>query len=181
MNVSDLVNQALHSGHSINEVLVINKTNELIKTANTQFNITLPNIDIRFDLKGRNAGQAIRHADQYTIRFNKDLVHNNSLKTIITDVVAHELAHIVLFYTHWGFGHDNMWKRICRILGGNGERCHSEQVESCRKSKQYEYTLSNGQTIVLGKTRHNRIQEGKIYITRDTGMPISSACQFREV
>jgi predicted SprT family Zn-dependent metalloprotease len=170
-----IANFALDNGLSVNETIVFNKTNELIKVANNTFNIELPEVEIKFDLKGRSAGQAIRYGDKYTIRYNKDLIHNKSLLNMINDTVPHELAHIVLMFTKWGKGHDNVWKRVCVKLGGNGERCHNEEVQSCRKTKKFEYKTQFGPSIIVSSTIHKRIQAGRIYSARNSGRLIQNS------
>lgn len=146
---------ALQNNLSVQESIVFTKTQELIKTANNVFKICLPEINIKFDLKGKAAGQAIRKGNEYTVRFNKELVHNNSLITIITDTIPHELAHIVCFFTLWGKNHDRNWKRICIKLGGNGERCHTEETQICGgKTTKYEYTFSSGKKIKVSSILH---------------------------
>ena len=40
-----------------------------------------------------------------------------------TDVVIHELAHAICFRLKLDTGHGEAFKRVCRLMGGSGDRC----------------------------------------------------------
>lgn len=152
---------------------IIDKVDELIVLSISKYNITLPNIDIKFDLKGRSAGQArVKRSifgNEYTIRFNIDMVNDHRFDHIYNQVVSHELAHIIGFYTGWFKNHDRKWKSVCIALGGNGERCHDQEVTYARNVKQYKYNTTCGKVITVSAIRHNKIQKGKVYKLASTG------------
>ena len=55
---------------------VRSKVAELVKQANQKFNIDLPEIQIRFDLRGGAAGMAGGRLGQFYMRFNRDMMLN---------------------------------------------------------------------------------------------------------
>ena len=126
----------------------------------------VPACDIRFDLRGRSAGQAGRREFQYFMRFNRDMMLNAGWDHLITDTVPHELAHIICFANGSDQAHGLFWKRTCQELGGTGERCHSEAV-TYAKGRTYVYTSSTGYTVNLSEVKHRRIQAGSSYSFRD--------------
>lgn len=149
---------------------VIDKFNDLVKVSNDKFNMVLPSIELRFDLKGCSAGQAVLKDGKYSIRFNIDMINGSGFEHIINDTVAHELAHIIAHIKKYGFKHDKYWRMFCINLGGSGNRCHTETVIPARKIQKYLYDTTCGSTIVISKIRHNKIQnENKVYRLVDTG------------
>lgn len=143
----------------------------------------LPPIDVRFDLRGATAGQAARRSDgrgyNYFMRFNRDMMLNEGWDHLFNNTVPHELAHIICFVFNLDRGHGAAWRRTCRMLGGNGERCHSEAVVYA-KGRTFVYTTSTGQTFNLSETKHRRVQQqGAVYTFRDSRMGrIDRQCAF---
>lgn len=144
-----------------------NKIQSIINRANSLYDIELPNIEIKYDLKGLSAGQAICKTIEgiryYSIRLNIDILHNEGYDTIINDTIPHEIAHIVMHYIGQGFNHNAKWKKLCIDLGGTGKRLHDAIVTKARKTKQFEYKTTCGKTIVISLNRHNKIQNGIVY------------------
>jgi len=145
---------------------VRNKINQLIAAYEARTGQKVPQCDIRFDLRGRAAGQAGRRGWNYFMRFNKDMMLNDSWDHLIKDTVPHELAHIICFANGTDRGHGYNWKRTCQTLGGSGERCHEEAV-TYAKGRTYVYTSSTGHTVNLSETKHRRIQQGAGYTFKD--------------
>lgn len=179
MNINTLVEQALATGNTINEVIVINRTNELINQAKLIFNIELPDVEIKLNLNGVNAGLACKKNNKYSVHFNSDMIHNDSLMNIIKDTIPHELAHIICMVTKWGKNHDNTWKNVCKKLGGTGNRIHNEKFSYAHGN--YEYQLSTGEKICLSKIRHNRIQNGSMYYKGNNIITKECFCKKVEV
>lgn len=148
--------------------MVLARCKDLIALANAKFNIQLPNVDIRFDLQGANAGQAGRIRDRYFMRFNTDMMTNEGWNHLYNDTVPHELAHIVCFYRGNDRGHGKWWRYTCRQLGGSGNRCHSEEVTYAKGNTWY-YVTKSGMVVALSNTRHRRIQQGGTYTFRNYG------------
>lgn len=138
----------------------------------------VPQMNIRFDLRGRAAGQAGRKGLNYFMRFNKDMMLNEGWDHLIKDTVPHELAHIICFANGSDFGHGLFWRRTCRELGGSGERCHTEAV-TYAKGRTYVYTSSTGYTVNLSEVKHRRIQAGSSYTFRERNKGrLDSTCAY---
>ena len=138
----------------------------------------VPQIDIRFDLRGRSAGIAGYRGWNYFMRFNKDMMLNQAWDHLFNDTVPHELAHIICFANGSDRGHGYAWKRTCIELGGNGERCHSEAVVYA-KGRTFVYTTSTGATVNLSETKHRKIQQGAYYLFKDRSKGrLDRACSY---
>ena len=135
------------------------------------------NLKVYFDLRGRTAGQACRRNGQFYMRFNVDMMQNDSWDHLINNTVPHELAHIVCMWKVWDRAHGRRWQAVCRSLGGDGERCHKEEVRYAKGST-YLYTTSTGKTIAISQVRHRKIQRGVVYRTVDGGK-IDSTCTYK--
>lgn len=155
---------------------VLAKVEFLKSQAARYFGIDMPNIDVRFDLVGRAAGMAGRRSGQYYMRFNRDMMMNDSWPTMIGDTVPHELAHIVCYVNpKLGRNHDWGWRAVCRRLGGSGDRCHEEPVQYARGTVYY--TTSTGATVSVSLNRHSKIQRGREYIWKD-GSRVNKSCAY---
>ena len=142
-------------------------------------NRIIPVTDIRFDLRGRCAGQAGRIRGQWVMRFNRDMMVNQSWDHLINDTVPHELAHIVCMANNLDRGHGYMWAMTCRELGGNGQRCHTEEV-TYAKGNTYVYTTSTGKTYNVSQVKHRRIQQGNGYTFKDRSLGrLDKTCAYR--
>lgn len=135
---------------------------EIIALAESKFGQALPHIDIRFDMRGRCAGQAISRPSRgnegyYAVRFNVDMMLNDSWDHLYNNTIPHEIAHIVCFYLKLDRGHGRNWKRVCIQLGGNGERCHNEEI-NYSKGRTWYYVTKSGEVVALSDTRHRRVQ-----------------------
>ena len=153
------------------------KVAELILRANRLYNIQMPSVDVRFDLRGKSAGEAgYRVFGQFYVRFNVDMIANDSWEKILNDTVPHELAHVVCFFRNTDNGHGAAWRQVCRALGGTGERCHKEAV-TYAKGRTYYYRTTVGKIVALSQVRHRRVQQGQVYVYRDGGR-VTSGCAF---
>ena len=141
----------------------------------TQTGQTLPDIQVRFDLRGRVAGWAGSRGGRYFMRFNTDMMQNTGWDHVLNNTVPHELAHVICFVQGTDSGHGSTWARTCRALGGNGERCHSEAV-TYAKGQTYVYTTSTGRTIHLSSIKHGKIQQGATYTGRNGLGRIDRSC-----
>lgn len=159
---------------------VISKISKLVEQANQLYGIKLPNIQLRFDLRGRCAGQAIRRGLQYSMRFNTDMMQNAGWDHLINDTVPHELAHIVCFFRGNDSGHGANWRSTCIALGGNGQRCHSEQVVYA-KGKTYAYTTTSGHVTNVSERMHQRIQRGDRYSLKHGRGQLHNQCAFQVI
>lgn len=154
-----------------------NKIVELTQRANQLYNITLPNITVRFDLRGRAAGQAYRRGMDYGVRFNRDMMMNQGWDHVFNDTVPHELAHIVGFFTQLDRGHGSFWRRVCQDLGGTGNRCHSQLV-TYAKGDTFFYVTTNGHNVAVSATIHRRIQQGTSYTYKNGKGQLNRDCSY---
>ena len=145
------------------------KIQTLIEDAEKMFKFKMPYVEVRFDLRGRSAGQALRKGSDYSMRFNIDMINNSGFDHILNDTVPHELAHIICMYRNIDTGHGKIWRNICVFLGGSGERCHSEEVIPARVTEKFVYTATCGTKLTVSKIRHNKIQKGVGYTLKSTG------------
>lgn len=154
---------------SMRTLQIRDKVDQLLNEIDSLLNITLPFVDVKFDLKGRTAGQAIVKNGQYSIRLNIDMINDDRFDHIYNDTIIHEVCHIVGFYTRAFKNHDNGWKSLCKRLGGTGERCHSLETTYARTVKQYLYETTCGNKVKVSAIRHSKIQKGKSYTLKSTG------------
>ena len=159
----------------------ISQVQARIQTLTTQWQArtgqTLPDIQVRFDLRGRVAGWAGSRAGKYFMRFNTDMMQNQAWPHVLNNTVPHELAHVICFVQGTDSGHGRVWVRTCRALGGNGERCHSQAV-TYAKGETYVYTTSTGRTINLSSIKHKKIQQGASYTGRMGLGRIDRSCSY---
>ena len=163
---------------------IIARCKEVTAKAEQLYNVDLSALRITFDLRGRCAGMASARRDFRTgslteikVRFNHDMLTRDAFTHVLENTVPHEIAHIVCFMNpNLGRGHDAGWARVCRALGGNGERHHSEDVVY-GKGNTYEYTTDAGHKVRMSQKLHNNVQQGRGYIYRSKGR-VSKECAY---
>ena len=164
---------------------IIARCKEVIAKAEQLYNVDLSTLRITFDLRGRAAGMASARRDYRTraltdfmVRFNHDMLTRDAFTHVLEDTVPHEIAHIVCFANPTlGRNHDHGWARVCRALGGNGERCHSEDVVY-GKGNTYEYTTDAGHKVRMSQKLHNNVQQGRTYTYSKGKGRVSKACAY---
>lgn len=155
---------------------IIQRCNAIIETVKTTYGIDLSNVSVRFDLRGRAAGVAMRRGNVYSIRFNADMLTRDAFDHVLNHTVPHEYAHIIcMMVPRLGSGHDSGWKRVCVSLGGNGKTRHSEDVVFS-KGVTYEYTTTLGHPVRVSQIMHNKIQRGAQYTCGRQGS-LAPGCQ----
>lgn len=77
----------------------------------------------------RCAGRCIywRHKDILKVEFSEALF-NSIPEMEKTDTVIHELAHAICMRLSLDRGHGANFKRVCRLMGGSGDRCLKTEV-----------------------------------------------------
>lgn len=155
-------------------------TKKLLASASRHFRTRLTEPAIRFDLRGKTAGQ-VRSADGHvwTIRYNPHFLKRHP-EEFLARTVPHETAHVVAFGL---FGprvppHGREWQAIMGLFGASPERCHSYDVEGLqtRQLRRYEYRCAC-RTHKLTSIRHNRIGSGQVYLCRQCGAPLERVRQ----
>jgi predicted SprT family Zn-dependent metalloprotease len=157
---------------------IIDKCKAVFAKAKELYGLDLEHVGIHFDLKGRAAGQACRRGARYYMRFNRDMLTREAFDHVINNTVPHEIAHIVCFKNPaLGSGHNSGWERVCEALGGNGTRCHKEEIVY-GKGHTYEYTTDRGHKVRLGDKYHKDIQAGRsVSYKRGLGT-VTKACAY---
>jgi SprT protein len=140
---------------------VLAKCKEVFARAMELYGTDLSKVSISFDLRGRVGGWASAKGTprRYAMRFNHDMLLREE-KEMIDEVVPHEIAHIVCFMKpQLGRNHDYGWARVCRALGGTGDRTHDMPVVY-GNGVTYEYTTDRGHKVRLNDKRHAVVQRG---------------------
>jgi len=134
--------------------------------------------EVRYDLVGRAAGQAVydrfSNKSPHVIRVNPILLNENE-SYIVNQTVPHEMAHVVVhqFYEARGIqvrGHGNEWKRVMRYFGLQPDRCHSLDTTTVRAIKggsEYHFNCGCvGKVYKLSKNKYTRYANGMSYRCR---------------
>lgn len=130
--------------------------------------------EVRYDLVGRSAGQAVYRRfnnPNHVIRLNPILLNENE-SYLVNQTVPHEMAHVVVhqFYLARGIqvrGHGNEWKRVMRHFGLEANRCHQLDTTTIKAIKgvvEYNFNCGCvGKVYNLSKNRYNRFLKGSSY------------------
>lgn len=157
---------------------VIAKCKEMVARAQELYGMDLSNVRVRFDLKGRAAGQAYRRGGEYGVRFNHDMMTREAFEHLLNETVPHEYAHIICFMNpQHGRNHDYGWARVCSALGGSAKRTHSEEIVY-GKGRTFEYTTTNGHKVRLSETMHKKVQRGVAYNYRQGKGTVNMFCTY---
>ena len=158
------------------------KCKEVFARAMELYGTDLSKVAIRFDLKGRCGGVAGArgYPRAYFMRFNRDMLMRET-DEIVNVVVPHEIAHIVCYIKpELGRHHDYGWARVCKALGGTGDRTHDMDVVY-GKGITYEYTTDRGHKVRLNDRRHAIVQRGQTLTYRKGMGTVTSACAYSVV
>ena len=137
---------------------------------NQQLDRQDPMPSLRFDLRGRCAGQAFPQS--WSIRLNSTLLHRHG-DEFIEQTVPHELAHLVAFAQ---FGrqirpHGKEWKLIMGLLGQEPSVCHNYTVAPARVVSRHAWHCPC-QQHALSSIRHRRALAGQTYQCRHCGQAL---------
>lgn len=153
------------------------RSSELLEAGAAWLGLPPPRPEVRFDLRGRAAGQA-RFGPRGTllIRYNRQLLLANP-EPFIDETVPHECAH-VLAYARYGRRirpHGPEWQAIVTRLGGKPERCHAFDVSSAetRRMREFDYHCGCG-SHRLSAIRHHRVLAGQVYLCRRCAQPLKA-------
>jgi len=147
-------------------------TIELLALASKHFRVKLTLPVIRFDLRGKSAGQVRTSAgSDCVIRYNPRLLERHP-QEFLAQTVPHEAAHLLAFSL---FGpriapHGREWRAMMAFFGVPPERCHQFSVEGlqARRLRRYAYRCAC-RTHQITSIRHNRIRSGQTYLCRQCG------------
>ena len=128
-------------------------------------------VSIRFDLKGRAAGQArFTPAGGIEIRYNLAIAALQP-EQFLRETVPHEVAHVVTWLLHGQRvrPHGPEWRAVMRHLGVHDpQRCHEYEMPSLRSQRRWPYRCAC-KTHQLSTTRHRRAQQGTRYQCKACG------------
>ena len=160
---------------------VLTKCKAVFEKAKELYGVDLSKVAIRFDLKGRVGGMACARGSVFArvfhMRFNYDMLLRET-DEMINVVVPHEIAHIVCFMKpELGRNHDYGWARVCRALGGTGDRTHDMDVVY-GKGTTYEYTTDRGHKVRLNDRRHQHVQSGRTLSYRKGLGTVNQQCAY---
>lgn len=154
------------------QVDVVDRANmrfkECISMAAAYYKINLPELDLRFNLKGTTAAQFCRDTPEqqegtWFFRINKTLLRAN-LESFLLDTIPHEVAHYVTRFI-WGGkvrSHGKEWQSVmsdCFKVAAT--RCHNMDVSKVRRAPYIYGCACPGRTFQLTVRLHNSIQRGR--------------------
>lgn len=157
----------------------IARTQELLSQAAADLGVRVKTLEIRFDLRGRAAGQARYGTRQgiggpWIIRYNPVLLRENP-DSFIAQTVPHELAHVVAFVRHGHRirPHGPEWRAIMEQFGAAPERCHRYDLARIprRATRVFPYHCGCGEHQ-LSSIRHHRVLAGQTYLCRRCAGPL---------
>ncbi len=161
----------------------LERTHRLLQLARTYFGIDIAEPNIRFDLRGKTAGQVrIRDGKVCLVRYNLGLLHRYP-EDFVRATVPHETAHLVTLRL-FGTGakpHGPEWRTVMRLFGAEPMRCHDYDVEGlqARRVRRFRYRCGC-RSHQLTSIRHNRVLDGQIYLCRSCGRPLESVTEVPE-
>ncbi len=159
------------------------QTRQLLRLAAEHYGMPAPRVEIRFDLRGRAAGQAQMPArGRPLIRYNPQLLLHNG-ESFLQRTVPHESAHIIAFrlYGRRIRPHGDEWRAVMLLFGADSRRCHDFDVSSVPSRSYTRHSYRCGcREHSLTSIRHNRIQAGQVYLCRTCGQELRVNDQIAE-
>jgi len=151
---------------------VTERTQHLLQFAESHFNLSIEAPLIRFDLKGKTAGMILfPRRGSCTIRYNLPLL-NRYGEAFINATVPHEVSHLIARTLHGPKikPHGIEWKEIMKLFHASPNRCHNSNTEQSegRNMRYFDYRC-DCRSHQLSAIRHNRIQNGVIYLCQKCG------------
>ncbi len=143
----------------------------LLERLELELGRAMPRPEVRFDLRGRAAGQAA--LDGTFLRFNAVLLQDQP-QAFLEEVVPHEIAHVAVgVIAPRARPHGREWRAVMRLLGVEPRRCHDFDTRrsETRRLRRFEYRC-DCDTHALTSIRHNRVLAGTVYRCRRCGAPL---------
>lgn len=129
----------------------------------------LPVPEVRLDLRGRAAGQAVfaRRSWRCHIRLNAALLASHP-EEMLAETVPHEVAHVAIYrlYGAKAKPHGREWKALMQAFGVDASPCHAMPVAPSRQLKRFRYLCGCDEPAWLTSIRHKRAQAGTAYVCR---------------
>lgn len=140
---------------------------------------------LRFDLRGRAAGQAVlsrRRGDPDAIRINARLLSGHP-REMLEVTVPHEVAHVAIHRRYNGNGrrqvrpHGPEWRALMAAFGVSDETCHNLPAPPVRRLRRFPYVCGCADTVWLTSIRHRRARRGTVYLCRRCGQQLRHQAQ----
>lgn len=137
----------------------------------------LPLPEIRYDLRGRVAGQAVmarRRGGQDSIRINGSMLAAHT-RAMVDETVPHEVAHIAIHRRFNSGGakrvrpHGPEWKALMTAFGVSADTCHNLPAQPSRRLRRFAYACGCPETVWLTSIRHHRALKGTVYQCKRCG------------
>ncbi|MDJ0741260.1 MAG: SprT-like domain-containing protein [Gammaproteobacteria bacterium] len=141
--------------------------------------VVLPAPEVRFDLRGRAAGQCRwRRGHRPQLRFNLAIAARQP-DAFVATTVAHEVAHLVVLACHGpARPHGPEWRAAMQHLGiADPRRCHDYDVplHDVRRQRRWPYRCACSEHE-LSTTRHRRVAQRRAeYRCRRCGSALQPA------
>ncbi len=165
---------------------IIVSVNESIDTANEFFGESLLVPEVRFDLRGKSAGQArfethrtlgVFKKTTSVIRFNRLLMEENP-QAFVDEVAPHEAAHVIAnaFYGNKIKPHGREWKMIMQtVLNQVPEVTHKFDVSRVSRKSYLYHCKCPDLKHELSAIRHHRIERKQSsYLCRKCNSQLNS-------
>ena len=157
---------------------ILERCQQVIAKARELYGLDMSGVQIRFDLRGRSAGQAYRKNGMYGVRFNRDMLMREAFEHVLNNTVPHEFAHIACFMNpNLGCNHNSGWEKVCCALGGSGATRHQEDVVY-GKGTTYEYVTDRGHKVRMGDRHHRHVQNGGTLRYRRGFGNVTQSCTY---
>lgn len=138
----------------------------LLRRAALAYRTPVPELEIRFDLRGTAAGQARLLGQRcFLIRYHPELLGRQP-ERFMARTVPHEVAHVVTFCR---FGakvrpHGPEWRALMGFFGADAARCHDFDLTDLprRTLRRFPYHCACGDQA-LTSIRHRRFLLGTRY------------------
>ena len=129
----------------------------------------LPVPDVRFDLRGRSAGQAVyaKRSRRCHIRINAELLASHP-QEMLDVTVPHEVAHVAIYrlYGMRAKPHGAEWKALMSAFGVAASACHNMTTTPARRLTRFRYRCGCAEPAWLTSIRHKRVLAGTRYCCR---------------
>jgi SprT protein len=155
---------------------VFSATLDCIQRAGAIYRLDLSPIPVRFDLKGKAAGQYRLHRNERCIRYNPYLFAKYFDDSLVS-TVPHEVAHYVtdcLYGLRNVRPHGAEWRAVMESLGADPSATNYYDLTGIPVRRQQRFTYHCAcSTHQLSSCRHNKIRRGKAgYLCRRCGSSI---------
>jgi len=166
---------------NLKELTIKERTLELLDIARIKYG-NIPEVEIIFTDKGSALGRAIVKNGKYKVEYSREAIEQD-VADAYNDTIPHELAHIIECWKYHNgrkMTHSRIWKSICINLGGTGQRCSNSEVKLTPKRihRYYKYVANSGKVIWFSRTRHNKLQSGKIIFRLKKGDEVVGKLHF---